>query len=110
MKIMDAQCHKLPVRGFGWFENTPQFNKDFIKNYNEDNYEEYFFFEVDVQYPKNFHDLHNDLQILPQRMKIEKVLKLVANFTDEKEYVSTKSCSLVLATIVNISGKSMADK
>ena len=68
------------------------------------------FFEVDVQYPKNFHDLHNDLQILPQRMKIEKVLKLVANFTDEKEYVSTKSCSLVLATIVNISGKSMADK
>ena len=23
------------------------------------------FFEVDVQYPKNFHDLHNDLQILP---------------------------------------------
>ena len=45
------------------------------------------FFEVDVQYPKNFHDLHNDLQILPQRMKLEKVLKLVANFTDEKEYV-----------------------
>ena len=43
MKIMDAQCHKLPVSGFGWFENTPQFNKDFIKNYNEDNYEEYFF-------------------------------------------------------------------
>lgn len=43
MKIIDAQCHKLPVRGFGWFENTPQFNKDFIKNYNEDNYEEYFF-------------------------------------------------------------------
>lgn len=40
---MDAQCHKLPVSGFGWFENTPQFNKDFIKNYNEDNYEEYFF-------------------------------------------------------------------
>ena len=43
-------------------------------------------------------------------MKIEKVLKLVANFTNEKEYVSTKSCSLVLATIVNIFGKSMADK
>ena len=43
MKIMDAQCHKLPVCGFGWFENTPQFNKDFIKNYNGNNYEEYFF-------------------------------------------------------------------
>ena len=54
MKVMDAQCHKLPVSGFGWFENTPQFNKDFIKNYNEDNYEEYFFLKLMFNILKTF--------------------------------------------------------
>ena len=27
---------KLPVDGFNWVENTSQFNKDFVRNYNED--------------------------------------------------------------------------
>ena len=27
---------KLPVNDFKWVEKTSQFNKDFIKNYNED--------------------------------------------------------------------------
>ena len=35
--------------------------------------------EVDVQYPKILHNLHNDLPFLPERMKIEKVEKVVAN-------------------------------
>ena len=34
------------------------------------------FLEVDVQYPEKLHDLHNDLH---ERMKIQKVEKLVAN-------------------------------
>ena len=31
---------KLPVNNFEWIENTSQFNEDFIKNYNEECYEE----------------------------------------------------------------------
>ena len=62
---------KLPVGGFEWVENTSQFNKDFIKIYNEDTDGEYFF-EVDVQYPKQLYDLPNDLPFLPEQMKIEK--------------------------------------
>ena len=38
---------KLPVDGFKCIENTSQFNKDFIENYNEDSGEGYFL-EVDV--------------------------------------------------------------
>ena len=38
---------KLPVNNF----DTSQFNKDFIKNYNEESDERYFL-EVDVQYLK----------------------------------------------------------
>ena len=77
---------KLPVNKFEWLKVTSQFNKDFIKNYNEESDEGYFF-EVDVQYLEKLHELHNDLPFLPERMKIEKVEKLVANLHDKTEYV-----------------------
>ena len=37
------------------------------------------FFEVDVEYPKNLHDLHSDLPFLQERIKINKCNKLVCN-------------------------------
>ena len=45
-----------------------------------------YFLEVDVQYPENLHNLHNDLSFFSERIKIEKVEKLVANLPD-KEYI-----------------------
>ena len=45
-----------------------KFNEEFIKNYDEDNDKGYIL-EVDVEYPKNLHDLHSDLPFLPERMK-----------------------------------------
>ena len=46
------------------------------------------FLEVDVQYLEKLHELHNNLSFLPERMKIEKVEKLVANILRNKiEYV-----------------------
>ena len=45
------------VDGFKWVENTSQFNKDFIKNYNEDSDDGYFL-DVDVQYREKLQDLH----------------------------------------------------
>ena len=71
---------------FERIEDTSQFNEDFIKNYNEKSVEGYFL-DVDVQYPEKLHELHNDLPFLPERMKIEKVEKLVTNFHDKTEYV-----------------------
>ena len=51
---------KLPVNNFEWIKDNPQFNEGFIKNYNEEIHEGYFL-EVDVQYLKKLHELHNDL-------------------------------------------------
>ena len=34
---------KLPVNNFEWIKDTSQFNEDFIKNYNEESDEGYFF-------------------------------------------------------------------
>ena len=36
-------------------------------------------FGVHVQYPEKLHDLHNHLPFQPERMKTDKVEKLVAN-------------------------------
>ena len=52
-----AMSQKLQINGFKWIEDTSQFNEDFIRNYNEESDEGYFF-ENDVQYPEKLHDLH----------------------------------------------------
>ena len=80
---------KLPVNNFEWIEATSQFTKDFIKNYNKESDEGYIL-EVDVQYPRILHELQNDLPFLSERMKIEKVEKLVINLHDKNEYVVGK--------------------
>ena len=43
------------------------------------------FFQVDVQYLKKLHELHNDLPFLPERMKI--VEKPAGNLYDKTEYI-----------------------
>ena len=78
---------KVPVNNFEWVKDAFQFNEDFIKNYNEESDEGYFL-EVDVQYLKKLHELHNDLPFLPERMKVEKAEKLVAKLHDKTEYVT----------------------
>ena len=59
-----------------------KFNEDFIKNYDEDSDKGYIF-EVDVEYSNDLLDLHSDLPLLPQRMKINKCNKLVCNLYDK---------------------------
>ena len=79
-------CQKLPINNFEGIKDTFQFNEDFIKNYNEESDEGYFL-EIDIQYLKKLHELHNDLPFLPERMKMEKFEKLVANLHSKTEYV-----------------------
>ena len=43
--------------------------------------------EVDVKYPKELHDLHNDLPFMCEKMVINKVEKLVPNLHDKQNYV-----------------------
>ena len=43
--------------------------------------------EVDVQCLEKLHKIHNDLPFLPERMKTEKVEKLVTKLHDKTEYV-----------------------
>ena len=54
--------------------------------YNKES-DEWYFLEVDVQYVEKLHEIHNDLRLLTERMKIQKVEKLVANLNDKTDYV-----------------------
>ena len=49
-----AMLEKLLVKSFEWIKDTSHLNEDFIKNYNEES-DEVYFFEVVVQNIKKLH-------------------------------------------------------
>ena len=55
-KLMSRQ---LAINNFEWLKDSSQFNKDFIKVYNEESDEGYFL-EVDIQCFEKLYELHND--------------------------------------------------
>ena len=63
-----AMSQKLHGIDFKWVEDISKLNESFIKSSNEESDEGYFL-EVDIKYPENIHELHNDLPFLPERMK-----------------------------------------
>ena len=77
---------KLPVNGFKWENDLSRFNKEFIKNYDE-NSDKGYFLEVDIEYPKQLFGSHKELPFLPERRKIEKVEKLVCSIEDKEKYI-----------------------
>ena len=62
---------KLPVNVFEWVNKLSKFNKDFIRNYDE-NSGKVCFIEVDAEYQKILFNDPKDLQFLPERIKYQK--------------------------------------
>ena len=83
-----AMSQKLPINGFKWVkqEELSNFNKDFIKNYDE-NGDIGYFLEVHFDYPKELFNFHKDLPFLPESKKVNKVEKLICNIENKEEYV-----------------------
>ena len=71
-----TMSQKLSANKREWIKDISQFNEDFIKNIMK---------KVDAQYPEKLQELHIDLPFLPERMKIEKIEKLLK--TGKTEYV-----------------------
>ena len=74
------------VNDFKRVEYLFEFDESFMKSYNEEN-DKVYFFEVDIQYPQTFYNLHNDLPFSSERTKIEESEELVANLHDKTEHV-----------------------
>ena len=45
------------------------------------------FLEVDLEYPEDLHNLHNDYPLAPERIKIGNVEKLIQNLNNKTNYV-----------------------
>ena len=73
-----AMSRKLPVGKFKWKKKMSKFNEKFIKNHDED-FDKGYIREVDVEYPKRLHNLHNDLPFLPKRIKMKKCNRRACN-------------------------------
>ena len=80
-----AMPKKLPVGDFELI-NPEDYTEDIIKKYDE-NDDFGAILIVDVDYPKKLHKLHSDLPFLPERMKTNKVDKLICNTQNKINYV-----------------------
>ena len=68
-----AMLKSLPVGDFEWMEEDERDNWKNIPC----------IMEVDLEYPKDLHDLHNDYPLAPERFKIGNVEKLIPNLFDK---------------------------
>ena len=80
-----AMSKKLPVDGFKWVDDLSMFTEDLIKSYDEEGDVGYLLV-VDIEDPKTLCMLHSDLPFSPDRMKVNKVKKLVCNVPDKENY------------------------
>ena len=72
-----AMSMKLPTHCFKW-----------MNKYELNNWENYScILEVDLEYPKELHDLHNDYPLAPEQIEMNKVEKLIPNLRDKEKYL-----------------------
>ena len=81
-----AMSQLLPTGGFKWVNNLSRFTPKEIARLAKHGSKGYLL-EVDVKYPKELHDLHNDFPFMCEKMEINKVAKLVPNLYNKKKYL-----------------------
>ena len=65
-----AMSQYLPTGNFKWLTKE-QINKTNLANYSEE-HDEGLLLEVDLDYPQELHDLHNDFPLAPEKLKVNK--------------------------------------
>ena len=82
-----TMSEKLPTHGFKWLldrEIGKLFNNQVLQVWEKIPC----ILEVDLEYPENLHDLHNDYPFCPERVKCKNgVEKLIPNLNDKTKYV-----------------------
>ena len=82
-----AMSQKLPVHSFKWMSNKKienLFNNQIVQVWEKTPC----ILEVDLEYPEELHDLHNDYPLCPERVECDKgVKKLIPNLRHKNNYV-----------------------
>ena len=77
-----AMSQPLPTGGFKWVDVNPNELSELATRSDKS-----YLLEVNVSYPKELHNPHNDLPFMCERMEIKGVEKLVPNLRDKKSYI-----------------------
>ena len=79
-----AMTQKLPTHGFKWIDVDIS---SVLKLLEKKDTNQGYIFEVDLDYPSSLWKSHNDYPLAPERVKIDKVDKLICSFLPKKHYV-----------------------
>ena len=92
LQYLDA--NNLPTGEFKWvdIENLKGGARELKRTIdmmvrNSNNHGVGYVLEVDVKYPRELHNLHNDLPFMCKKIRVSRVEKLVPNLHDKKKYV-----------------------
>ena len=77
-----AMSQSLPTGRFGWVSIKPNEIGELAARTDKG-----YLLEVNVSYPKELHNPHNDLPFICERMKINDVEKLVPNLRNKNNYI-----------------------
>ena len=81
-----AMSQPLPIRDFKWMSGE---ELEKWRNYG-------CILEVDLEYPEELHDKHNEYPLAPERMEVNKVDMLIPNLNNKEKYIihhkSIKQC------------------
>ena len=93
-----AMSQNLPTGGFRWMTQK-QIDKIDLAKYKEDS-EKGLILEVDLEYPEELHDLHNDYPLGPEKVKvINDMLSDYCKKISEKYNISTGLVSKLIPTL-----------
>ena len=80
-----AMSQPLPTGEFRWIKCSGNPNRLVEKMASKKDLG--YLLEVDVSYPKELHDLHNDLPFMCMKMKTNRVEKLIPNLYYKRKYI-----------------------
>ena len=86
-----AMSQQLPTHGFKWMRNlTKESLMEILEKANHSMFNrgrKGYIFEVDLEYPSNLWEDHNDYPLAPEKMIVNGVEKLICHFKPRKNYV-----------------------
>ena len=95
-----AMSQYLPTGGFKWLKQK-EIDKFNVYNINKDNKKGYIL-EVDLEYPKKLHNLHNDYPLAAEKITVEKdMLSNYCKTISDKYGISTALVSKLIPTLGN---------
>ena len=67
-----AMCQYLPTGGFRWLKEQQIEGLNLKDSIQDSIQDKGLIFEVDLEYPEELHDLHNDYPLAPEKIKVTK--------------------------------------